>query len=139
MKKAARGSKLSKTQERAIAALLTSPNHETAAQAAGISASTLTRWLNIPEFQAAYREARRQVVEFAISKTQEASTEAVKTLCEAMRADANRTSDRIRAAEIVLKMAIGGLEVADVLDRLEALEREADGDDEPVDGETPKA
>lgn len=127
------GSKLNKTQERAIAALLTSPNHDDAAKAAGVSASTLTRWLRIPEFMEAYRLARRQVVEFAITKTQEASTEAVRTLCEAMRAD--RPSDRIRAAEIILRMAVGGVEFADVLDRVESLERSLNGEQDAGQGE----
>jgi hypothetical protein len=55
---AGHGSKLDRKQEEAIAALLTHRNIEEAAGAAGIGARTLLRWLKIPEFQAAYRQAR---------------------------------------------------------------------------------
>lgn len=139
MTKARGGSKLKKGQERAIAALLTSPSHDEAAKAAGISPSTLARWLNIPEFQSAYREARRQLVEFAVGKSQEATAKAVQTLLDAMQ-NADRWSDRIRAAQIVIDTSVGGLEVADVLERLEALEQEADGDgDGEGEAHTPQA
>jgi transposase-like protein len=53
------GEKFGRKKEDAIAALLTQRNIEEAAKAAGIGANTLLRWLNVPEFQAAYREARR--------------------------------------------------------------------------------
>jgi transposase-like protein len=56
---AARGSTLGRKQEDAIAALLTQRNVEEAARNAGIGARTLLRWMKLPEFQKAYREARR--------------------------------------------------------------------------------
>ena len=56
---AVRGSTLGRKQEDAIAALLTQRNVEEAARAAGIGVRTLLRWLKLPEFQSAYRQARR--------------------------------------------------------------------------------
>ena len=56
---AGHGSKYDRKQEAAIAALLTHRNQEEAAEAAGISKRTLHRWLQMPAFQAAFREARR--------------------------------------------------------------------------------
>ena len=53
------GSKFTRKKEEAIAALLTQRNVEEAARAAGVGTQTLLRWLKVPEFQAAYREARR--------------------------------------------------------------------------------
>jgi transposase-like protein len=53
------GGKFGRKKEEAIAALLTHRNIEEAAKAAGIGPNTLLRWLKVPEFQAAYREARR--------------------------------------------------------------------------------
>jgi hypothetical protein len=47
--------------EAAIAALLAEPTIEAAARKAGISESTLLRWLQEPAFKAAFRAARRQV------------------------------------------------------------------------------
>jgi transposase-like protein len=53
------GAEFGRKKEQAIAALLTQRNIEEAAKAAGIGANTLLRWLKVPEFQTAYREARR--------------------------------------------------------------------------------
>jgi hypothetical protein len=50
--------KFGRKQEEAIAALLTQRNVEEAARSAGIGTRTLLRWLKVPEFQAAYRQAR---------------------------------------------------------------------------------
>jgi hypothetical protein len=54
-----RKSMLGRKQEDDMAALLTQRNVEEATRAAGIGTSTLLRWLKLPEFQEAYREARR--------------------------------------------------------------------------------
>ncbi len=53
------GQKFGRKKEEAIAALLSQRNLEEAARVAGVGTKTLLRWLEIPEFQAAYREARR--------------------------------------------------------------------------------
>jgi transposase-like protein len=54
------GSKFDRKKEQAIAALLTQRNIEEAAKSIGIGANTLLRWMKEPEFQKAYRDARRQ-------------------------------------------------------------------------------
>ena len=72
--------KLNRKQEALIAALLTEPTHASAATRAGVSEATLHRWLHLPEFQAAYRQARRQLVETAIGRLQQASGKAVDAL-----------------------------------------------------------
>jgi hypothetical protein len=76
----ARGSKLERQQEQAIAALLTEKTHAEAAARVGIAPATLQRWLLLPEFRSAYREARRQVVEAAVGRLQAASAKAVDAL-----------------------------------------------------------
>ena len=53
------GGKFGRKKEEAIAALLTQRNIEEAAKVTGIGANTLLRWLKVPEFQTAYRQARR--------------------------------------------------------------------------------
>jgi transposase-like protein len=55
------GSKFGRKKEAAIAALLTARSIEEAARAAGIGTATLFRWQNLPEFQQAYRDAKRAV------------------------------------------------------------------------------
>jgi hypothetical protein len=56
------GSKFGRKIEQAIAALLLHRNLEEAAKAVGISAATLKRWKQLPEFKAAHLEARKELV-----------------------------------------------------------------------------
>lgn len=52
------GTQFSAKMQEAVAALLTHRNQEEAARAVGISVATLLRWQKVPEFDAAYRDAR---------------------------------------------------------------------------------
>jgi hypothetical protein len=114
-------SKLGRKQEAAVAALLSAPTHAAAAAAAGIGETTLQRWLQRPDFQAAYRAARRRVVEHAVAGVQQATGEAVQTLRNNLAAE--RPSDQIRAACAILDYALRGLEVADLVEQVAELER----------------
>jgi len=68
----------------AIAALLTQRNIEEAAKSIGIGTQTLLRWLKIPEFDKAYREARRAAYSQATARLQQATGAAVSTLLKIM-------------------------------------------------------
>jgi hypothetical protein len=109
------GEKLSRRQEAAIAALLTETTHAAAAAAAGIGEATLRRWLQLPPFRAAYRRARRQLVEAAVGRIQAATGQAVDTLL-AVAKDGKKDGDRVRAAVALLDHAFRGLAEADALD-----------------------
>ena len=52
------GAKFGRKKEEAIVALLTNRSIEEAARAIRIDPNTLLRWLKLPEFQKAYREAK---------------------------------------------------------------------------------
>lgn len=78
------GSRLGRKKEAAMAALMTHRNTEEAARAAGIGRRTLIRWLQLPEFQAAYREARRAAVSQSDARLRQASGAAVSTLWKIM-------------------------------------------------------
>jgi hypothetical protein len=107
-------SKEPRKREQAIAALLTEPTQAQAAAKAGISEATLQRWLNLPEFRAAYRKARRRLVEGAVGRIQAATGQAVDTLLEVARGGA-KDGDRVRAAVALLDHALRGLPDADDL------------------------
>ena len=62
------GSKFDRKKEQAIAALLTQRNIEEAAKSIGIGANTLRGWMKEPEFQQAYRDARRQAFGQSIAR-----------------------------------------------------------------------
>jgi len=117
------GEKLSHKQERAIAALLVAPSVTAAAQQIGVNENTLLRWLKDTAFEAAYREARRAVVQHAIAQVQRATGEAVETLRAVMQDPAAPASARVSAAKTILETAVKAVELEDVEARLAALEQ----------------
>ncbi len=119
------GSKFGRKKEEAIAALLTQRNVEEAARVAGIGTQTLHRWLKLPEFQAAYLEARRAAVSQANARLQQGSSAAVSTLLKIMVDLSAPAAARVRAADRILERAKQAIEIEDIEVRLTALERSA--------------
>jgi len=120
---AARGSILGRKQEEAIAALLTQRNVEEAARSAGIGVRTLLRWLKLPEFQNAYRQARRETFSQSIARLQQGTSAAATTLLKVMIDPSAPASVRVRAADSVLNHASKAIEIEDIEARLSELER----------------
>jgi len=114
------GEKLTRKHEQAIAALLSASSIKAAAIEAGIGEATLWRWLQLPDFQTAYRAARRQIVERAVSELQAACGEAVETLKRNLHCE--NPAVEIRAAQIILEQGIKGVELMDLQERVERLE-----------------
>jgi hypothetical protein len=123
---AARGSTLARKQEEAIAALLTQRNMEEAARAAGIGTRTLLRWLTVPDFQKAYREARRAAFSQSIARLQQATSAAVTTLLKVMVDPSTPPSTKVRAADSVLGHSAKAIELEDIEARVAELERAAE-------------
>jgi hypothetical protein len=122
---AARGSILGRKQEDAIAALLTQRNVEEAARAAGIRVRTLLRWLKLPEFQNAYRQARREAFGQAVARLQQGTSAAATTLLKVMIDPSAPASVCVRAADSVLNHAAKAIELEDIEARVAALEQAA--------------
>jgi hypothetical protein len=78
------GAKFGRKKEEAIAALLSQRNMEEAARVVGISAKTLSRWLKLPEFREAYRQARGEAINQSTARLQQAAGPAVSTLMKIM-------------------------------------------------------
>ena len=96
---------------------------------AGIATRTLLRWLLMPEFAAAYRDARRAAYSQSIARLQQASAAAVTTLLKVMVDPATPASSRVRAADCTLNHAARAIEIEDLGVRVTELERAADGSD----------
>jgi transposase-like protein len=111
---------LTPKQETAIAALLSTSTIKDAAEACGLTTVTLWRWFQLPEFAAAWRAARRQVVENAITQLQTAASEAVETLKRNL--TCRNEAVEVRAASIILEQAVKGVELVDLQERVERLE-----------------
>jgi hypothetical protein len=122
---AGHGEKFGRKKEEAIAALLTQRNVDEAARTAGIGTRTLLRWLKIPEFAAAYREARRQAFGQSIARLQQATSAAAATLLKIMVDPSAPASVRVRAADSVFNHAAKAIEIEDIEARVSELERAA--------------
>ena len=109
--------------ESTLVALLTQPNLQKAAKAAGISYTTLWRRLKDPAFQAAYREARRESVTQAMGQLQLASSSAATALQDIFEDPEVSPSARASAARTVLQMALQAVESDDFQVRIEAAEQ----------------
>ena len=117
------GAKFGRKKEEAIAALLSQPSIEQAGRVAGIGPKTLLRWLKLPEFQAAYREARRDGFGQATARLQQASGAAASVLLKMMVDQNSPASTRVRAAQAVLDRAAKAIELEDLEVRVAELER----------------
>jgi hypothetical protein len=123
---AGHGEKFGRKKEEAIAALLTQRNIEEAARTAGIGTRTLLRWLKIPEFAAAYREARRQAFGQSIARLQQATSAAAATLMKIMVDPSAPASVRVRAADSIFNHSARAIEIEDIEARVSELERAAE-------------
>src|SRR5690348_1827007 len=102
------GEKLTRKQEQAIAALLAEPTLSAAACRCGVSESTLYRWVHAQSFQAAYRSARRSVVDAAIGHLQQAAADAVG--CLRRNLACGTPGVEVRAAAVILEQVLGALD-----------------------------
>jgi hypothetical protein len=106
-------------------ALLSDPGLTGAAKAAGVGKATLWRWMQQPAFREAYRRARREAVEQARARLQQASGEAVEALREVMNDQEAPHASRVSAARTVLDMAMQATSEEEIEKRLAALEARA--------------
>jgi transposase-like protein len=116
------GAKFGRKQEAAIAALLTQRNLEEAAKSIDVSPKTLLRWLRVPQFAEAYRQARRDAFSQSIARLQQASSAAVSTLLKVMIDPNSPSSSKVRAAECVMSHTLKAIEIEDIEVRVTALE-----------------
>jgi hypothetical protein len=116
--------KITRKGDLLIAALLTEPTQAAAAAKAGVSEATAQRWLRDPAFLAAYRKARRSVVEAAVGRLQQATAEAVEVLRRNM--TCGSPAVEVRAAALVVEKAMSGVQLIELVTLLEDMERKID-------------
>ena len=116
------GAKFERKQEEAIAALLTQRNIDEAAKAVGIAANTLLSWMKVPEFQKAYREARRAAFSQSIARLQQGTSAAATTLIKLLLDPNTPASVRARVADSIFNHAAKAIEIEDIEARVSALE-----------------
>jgi hypothetical protein len=120
------GAKFSRKMEDAVAAMLTQRNVEEAARSVGISTATLMRWQKQPEFQQAYREARRAAHGQSIARLQHGTSAAATTLLKVLIDQNTPASVKVRAAEAIFHHSAKAIELEDIEARVAELERAAE-------------
>ncbi|SRR5713101_6420265 len=118
--------KLGRKKEGAILALLSQRSVEEAARVAGVGARTLYRWMKEPEFDAAYRDAKRAVFSQSIARLHQLTSAAVTTLGKAMLDPNSPPATKVRAADSILDHTAKAIELEDLEARLAELERSAE-------------
>jgi transposase-like protein len=116
-------SKLGPKKEAAILALLSQRSVEEAARVTGLGPRTLHRWLRDPQFDAAYRDAKRAAFSQSIARLHQLASAAVTTLGKAMLDPNTPAATRVRAADRILDHTAKAIEIEDLEARLVALER----------------
>lgn len=117
------GPKFERHTDKAIMALLQTPDIATAAKTVGVAESTLWKWLQQPEFSEKYREAKRRALNIAISKLQQATGIAVETLKKVASDESAPASARVSAAKAIIETAIKATEIEELTERVDELER----------------
>lgn len=113
---------LTQNQQKAIAALLSSPTREEAARKCGLTSRTLRAYFKNNAFCEAYRTAFQELTENATRQAQRLLSPALDTLEEVMK-DANaQPAARTSAARIAIESAMKLTEQADILKQLRELE-----------------
>ena len=91
-----------------------------------VSTKTLSRWQKDPEFDNAYRDAKRAAFGQSIARLHHLSSAAVSTLGKIMLDSATPPATRVRAADGILDHAAKAIEIEDIEARVSELERAAE-------------
>ncbi len=113
--------KLSVKQEKAIAALLSERSGRAAAQKVGVSEKQLYRWMTLPEFSAALKDAESQLLDAASRVLLIGVNDALETL-RALMTSAESEAVKRQAASDWLAKLLQVKELADLEKRVAALE-----------------
>jgi hypothetical protein len=114
--------KLQVKHYKAISALLSEGSVRKASEACGTPERTLYLWFKQPDFADAYRAARREATQAAISLGQQYSGAMMRELLRLATAGRSEAV-RLGAARTVLELAVKAVEIEDLAVRLEALEQ----------------
>ncbi len=108
--------------ERAVAALLTKPTIRAAARECGVSSRTLQRVMKQPEFESAYRDARRALVREATAKLTANSGRAADILRKVFDDRRATPGARVAAATQTIRLTLEGYELEELERRISDLE-----------------
>src|SRR5690242_5985781 len=105
-----------------ISALLSSRSVEEAAVKTKIALITARRWMRDPGFIEQFREARKEVMQQAISQIQQATIESIAALREVV-VHGESEGSRVAAARTILENGLRSYQFEQLESRVEDLER----------------
>ena len=115
--------KIGGRKEAAILALLTARSVEDAARAANVPPRTLYRWMQDPNFDAAFRRTKRMTFGQSLARFQQAAGAAAGIMLKIMVDNTVPATTRLKAAVSVFSHARDAIETEEIEARLAALER----------------
>ena len=113
---------LTPDRRRALDILLCGGDHAAAADAAGVTARTVRRWVNEPAFTDALKTAQDSQLDNTVAELVRASASAADLLRKIVSDPDAKTALRLRAAEVLLSACLRWKELRDVEKRLTQLE-----------------
>lgn len=113
---------ISAKQKRAIQALITGASNVEAAQAAGVNPNSITAWMKESLFQAALRQAELDAMATISRSLVSIADKAAGVLSSVMDNPKARDSSKIRAADVSLGRMIEIRSIAELEQRIKALE-----------------
>jgi hypothetical protein len=110
-------------EDRILQAILDHPTNEKAAVAAGVSTTTIWRYLKKPRFQERLRQAQRDSLSRCYARLVHSAPAAVWVLNKAMSNPNEQTRSKIHAANTILKHTEAAAQREDFADRLDRVEK----------------
>lgn len=114
-------------QDRFLKALLEAPSIEKACELAGINKTTGYKYLKDEKFLMEYRKLRREAMQQVTARLQKTSEEAVNVLIDVMHDKEASPSARVQSAKNILEIAYRSIELDDIQERIESIERNLGG------------
>lgn len=114
---------ITRPQARALSCLVAGGTFAQAAQAARVTERTLRRWRNSPEFAEALREGERAVIECAGRVAYSLARESMTVLRSVMVNPKGDPGPRVRAAAVLLDVALKWRDAVATEARIDALEQ----------------
>ncbi len=111
-------------KQRALTALLTSRTQAEAAQAAGLDPRTIRRYFEDKEFAEAYKRELSGLIDDAAAQAKKALCPTLGTLQEITSDSDQPGSVRVSAGRAVMEFGLRLIEQADIVQRLDELERQ---------------
>ena len=113
-------------KQRALIALLTSKTQAEAAQAAGLDPRTIRRYMEDEEFVSEYKRQLAGMIDAAADQAKRALCPTLGTLQDITADEGQPGNIRVSAGRAVLEFGLKLIEQADVLARLDELEKQVE-------------